>query len=262
MKIIKKEYIEQGLTNNNYLITYEDGTKVVHRIPKNHNLNFDYSHEETIINLIKPLNISAKELYFNPQTGEKYSEYIENYSYFNNHSKKQLKEIALTLRKLHSLKVDFDFKMFNKLNDFKENNGNLFPFEENILNLLRKYQNEEKMVLCHNDLVKGNLLFTDKFYLIDYEYASNNYKEFDLASLLSENNVESINNIKYFLSVYYDKIVSEDELKKVMTYYVFEDMLWSYWAINFYKLEQKQIYKDIYNQKSKRAFKFYNLYIK
>ena len=262
MKIIKKEYIEQGLTNNNYLLTLSDDSKIVHRIPKNHNLNFDYKNEEKIIKLIQPLNISVKELYFNNKTGEKYSEYIDNYSYFNNKSKKQLKEIALTLKKLHSLKVDFDFKMFDKLNEFKKNNENLFSFEENILDLLRKYQKDEDMVLCHNDLVKGNLLFKDKLYLIDYEYASNNYKEFDLASLLSENNIESINNIKYFLNCYYDKEINNEEFIKVITYYIFEDMLWSYWAINFYKLEHKQIYKNIYNQKSKRANKFYNLYLK
>ena len=262
MKIIKKEYIEQGLTNNNYLLTLDDGSKIVHRIPKDNNLYFDYSHEENIINLIKPLNISANELYFNPKTGEKYSEYIQNYTYFNNHSKKQLKEIALSLKKLHSLKVDFNFEMFDRLKQFKENNENIFYFEENILDLLRKYQKDETTVLCHNDLVKGNLLFADKFYLIDYEYAANNYKEFDLASLLSENNIESINNIEYFLNCYYGKKINKNEFNKIITYYIFEDMLWSYWAINFYKLEHKSIYKKFYSQKSKRAIKFYNIYIK
>ena len=262
LKYKSKTYIEQGLTNDNYLLVLEDNSKIVYRKPKKHNIKFDYNNEKNIIDLIKPLNIGPNELYFNPETGEKISSYIENTKYFNNHNYHHLKEIAITLKKLHSLQVNIEFKMFDKLNEYKGNEKSIFLFEENIINSLIKYQSHDKQVLCHNDLVKGNLLFSDKFYLIDYEYASNNYLEFDLASLLSENNIESNKTIIYFLKEYYGHEINEDLFKKVMTYYVFEDILWSYWALNFYKLYQKPIYKKILKQKYNRANKFYNLYIK
>lgn len=44
-------------------------------------------------------------------------------------------------------------------------------------------------VLCHNDLLSGNILLSlkdsgSKIYLIDYEYASYNFRSYDLANHL------------------------------------------------------------------------------
>lgn len=259
---IEKTYIEQGLSNDNYLLTLKNNKKVVYRIPKKHQLNFDYHHEYNVINLIKPLNLDVPLINFDVNTGEKITEYIENYRYFKNTSKKDLKDIATSLKKLHSLKTNANFNMFNKLIEYKGKQQTIFPFEEQIINHLKTIQKNDPLVLCHNDLVKGNLLFTNRLYLIDYEYASNNYLEFDLASLLSENNIESLKNIEYFLKCYYQKDYDLNKFKKVIYYYIFEDILWSYWALHFYNLYHQNIYLKIFKMKKKRAFYFYQTYIK
>jgi thiamine kinase-like enzyme len=61
---------------------------------------------------------------------------------------------------------------------------NLAPYEKNLDYL--KLQPTE-LVLCHNDLNCGNLIFLNrKLYLIDFEYAMLNDKFFDIASFASE----------------------------------------------------------------------------
>lgn len=61
---------------------------------------------------------------------------------------------------------------------------NLTTYEKNLD--YSKLQPTE-LVLCHNDLNSGNLVFLNqKLYLIDFEYAMLNDKFFDIASFASE----------------------------------------------------------------------------
>ena len=67
--------------------------------------------------------------------------------------------------------------------------------------------------LCHNDLLEGNFLFTkDKLYLIDFEYAGYNDYYFDIASFISENDLNYEETITFLKAYFSEKDCRYDKL--------------------------------------------------
>ena len=84
------------------------------------------------------------------------------------------------------------------------------------------------------------MLFVDnKLYLLDFEYAGNNIELFDIASFISENNIEDIELIDYFISQF------NVDKKDVITMIDFANILWYYWAQYNFTLTKKSIFKEI-----------------
>ena len=120
-----------------------------------------------------------------------------------------LVKVAKKLRELHShnyqCKVNFD--PFKRLEYYLESNKNphrdLYNY---ITKKIKKYYDNTELIMCHNDLVPGNILITNEgdIKIIDFEYASNNHPFFDVISFLSENDITDENQIKLFISTYYD----------------------------------------------------------
>ena len=108
------------------------------------------------------------------------------------------------------------------------------------------------LVMSHNDLVKGNILFSkNKTYFIDREYGSLNYEYFDLASFISENNLNN-NEIDIFLNEYYKAKLNETIKNRISIFIKALDILFYYWACYYYFLRKDSIYKEIANEKKYR----------
>jgi thiamine kinase-like enzyme len=258
-KVKSIDLLPTGLTNHDYLIKTQVKQYII-RIPKPINKElFNYGNEGHILKLVKRLEIDVNNLYFNPKTGIKISAFITNltsYSNTNLSDPLKVRAVANTLLKLHQIKLNkkIIFNPFKKLKLYQKLvNKRLYENEDEIITACKRLFDKDKLVLCHNDLVDGNILFKNKrLYIIDYEYAGLNNRSFDLASFLSENNIEDLTLIKTFTKTYFKNIYNNKKLNEVLLWYKFNDLLWSYWAYMMWQKDKKPIFKDIYFKKSKR----------
>ncbi|MEG0823725.1 MAG: choline/ethanolamine kinase family protein, partial [Erysipelotrichaceae bacterium] len=201
--------LNKGFTNNNYLLEYNSKRYVV-RVPKENNCNLiNINHELVAEQLIHDCAFHIKLLHFNPNNGVKISEYLYNaieYKDYENPNK--LIMVAKLLKDFHSLglKSTDDFNPIDTLNNYINNLKyplyDLNPYLS-IIDIIATYSYDK--VLCHNDLVSGNLLFSSNhLYLIDFEYAANNDPLFDVMSFLSENQIYDSYSRTIFYNNYFD----------------------------------------------------------
>ena len=244
-------YIETGLTNDNYIVTLADST-IVLRVPRSeHKHLFDYHHEAKVLDLIKPLNLDTPLIYYNKDTGVKCNAFIENSETFQ---PKYIKRAATLIKTLHSANIvsgkSFDIKQ--KLMQYHQGITDplydvtfAFAYFDSI--------DTSHQILCHNDLVQGNLLFTEaKDYLIDYEYAADNDPYFDIMSFITENDIVDTELRALFYDSYFGSTPSKAVLTKLKHYEIIHHTLWCTWAMNMYETFNDVIYKDIAHLKYKR----------
>ena len=246
------EYIEHGLTNDNYIVTLSDDRKVVLRIPRKSNEGlFDYQHEAKVLKIVEPLNLEPKLLYYNKLTGVKCSEYIENTALYE---AQYIERAASLIKTLHSHKLKSN-KTFNIKETFNEYKSRIQkPLYDT--SFAHHYIDDlviENTILCHNDLVQGNLLFSDdKDYLIDYEYAQDNDPFFDIMSFITENDIMDEALRKTFYDIYFDRDLTQQEKDKLKHFEIVHHVLWCEWAMMMYESHGDAIYKEIADLKYKR----------
>ncbi|WP_411170111.1 phosphotransferase [Clostridium sp. MB05] len=181
-----------GLNNSNYLLK-SNNKKYVLRIPGKDNKN-NFYYENSILNLVQPLNICPDIIYHSKDNGILISKFIESsqISIDIYNSKNFLNTLTFTLKKLHNLEYNNNFNPFEVI----ENNINFlindkFDFNHNINQILKKLKYLEKKLtkeitygLCHNDLNISNILYSnEKVYFIDFEFSGMGDIFFDLATL-------------------------------------------------------------------------------
>ncbi len=242
-------YLDTGFNNKNYLIN----DAFVIRIPReNGDPTLDFSREEKLYKAIEPLSISEKILNINTENGIKISKFVHGTrKYVNTPTNEQILYVAKKLKKLHSsnVVVPFGYMMFNKLKVYKDGVDKSLYLNENyenkVLKEVRKIFAKTPMTICHNDLVKDNLLFKfNDVVLIDWEYGAMNNPYFDLASFVSENNL-SEEQENFFLSKYFGYKYNQIKKKRVDTFARFQDILFYYWALYLYTRRGDEIYKKI-----------------
>lgn len=248
-EIRSSQIIENGFCNENYNIN----DAFVLRIPKdNADETLNYKHENIVYKTIEPLKISEKVVYFDENTGIKISKFVHNArQYKTTPTNEQITYLAKTLKKLHSskLKVPFGYQMFYRLSIYKKS---LFEdeyidtkIEKQIIKDVQKIFAKDELVLCHNDLVQNNLLFKfNGLTLIDREYSGMNNFYFDLASFISENNLNDEQK-EFFLSKYFGAKLNDLKRKKVNIFINFLDLLFYYWGLYYYRKRGDIIYKKI-----------------
>gem|GEM_PF-3371950 len=139
-----------------------------------------------------------------------------------------------------------------KDDDLKRKNNELLPedFEKRLIIIDDFKEFYEPDRLCHNDLVEGNFLFTkDKLYLIDFEYAGYNDYYFDIASFISENDLNYEEIITFLKAYFSDKECRYDKLDVFLQ---FCDLLWYTWAILLYEKRNEEVYNEIAQAKLHR----------
>lgn len=268
-KIVKNakyiEKIETGLSNDNYLITLSKNERFVVRIARENPL-LDRKCEDKIVKILKPYDINVPCIYFNNENGNKITVYQKGH-HIDTYELDDLKKVALLLKRLHSLelKCNRDFDSLTKLKTYYYNLiDKPFPLSkyEKLINEYQHYINKDKKILCHNDIVRGNLLFSnDKVYLIDYEYAAMNSPMFDLASFISENNIDDEASINYFLITYFGEEVNKEMMEKFYIFHCFQDLLWSLWALDNFQERNDIIYQNIYLTKINRLNRLIKVHI-
>lgn len=255
-KIIEKQYqsfpqsityLEQGLTNDNYLLDFGDAKHVI-RLPKIKNKNlFDYNLESEILELIKDSKLDVPTLYYNADSGIKITEFVENADHYK---RKYLIDATLMIRKLHDfeLKSGRNYDIVATFEKYKKyDHEPLFDttFAQNYLYKARKLSKDFN-ILCHNDLVEGNFLFTkNKNYIIDYEYAMDNHPFFDLMSFITENDIQNEDDRELIYKTYFDKEIDQKTRSQLLIFEIAHHVLWCEWASYMFHQKYEKIYYDI-----------------
>jgi len=245
--------IHGGLNSRNYLI---DGAFVLRIKEPSIDASYDPETEAKAEKAAAPLGLTPTLLHFDRKTGLKLTSFIPDTRFLlTPPTVADAQLVADAIKKLHGLKGSnlLSFDATERLKSYAAAAGvtTFAPVELKLAAHIRKLEMAGPLVLCHNDLVRGNLLFKEgRLYLIDYEYASRNLPLFDLASFVTENNIDDSVVIDAFLHRYY----GENPIPKTDfgIYCRFLDYLWYYWAQGMYKKTGQSVYKTIAHVKHQR----------
>lgn len=250
-KIENSREIFGGTTNKITLIN----NKFVIREPLSCYDKFNsYKFEGKIIAIMQNKSITEKVLYFDNKSGIKISNFIQETHHFNYSSDHlQIKKIIKIIKNLHELNCSekYEFNVFERLSYYKSFSEEFIQekYENNLIDSLKISFFSKPFVLSHNDLVSGNILLSDKkVFLIDFEFAGYNHPYFDLASLISENNISIEDSIK-IIKEYFGKEFNLKILSEIQTIEKLQNILWFYWAQKRYKETGKKIFLEIKENK-------------
>lgn len=260
--ILEAFYLPQGLTNHNYLLMMDGGEKWVLRQPKEGNERlFNYRLEGEILTKIAPLDLEPKILYFDPESGIKVSEYQPDVSHFSA-TEEKIEGAAKMIKRLHEarLTIGETFNLVTEFNRYKSESDSkralydLSPYHS-YLDAVESMS--EGGILCHNDLVEGNFLFSeDRSFLIDYEYARDNDPYFDLMSFITENDLQNPHDRALFYEHYFGHQPTKEEAEKLAAFEAGHHILWCQWGMMMHQKHHLPIYKEIAELKYQRLQEF------
>ncbi|AME09585.1 MULTISPECIES: phosphotransferase [Gemella] len=241
-KIITMIETSYGITNKNYIVHTEQNS-YFYRTQKDDTKLVNKENEKEAIKLLKNEPYFLNVIHYN--NNNLITPYQKNSKTFI--SQKNLSniiEIAKLLKKFHSKKfqaensfniVDTFYSYFNLIDELDIDNF-IYLVDE-----IKKVYKPDR--LCHNDLVEGNFLFTENnLFLIDYEYAGQNDYYFDIASFISENELDYQETITFLKAYFTDK---QCDFNKLDIFLRFCDLLWYTWATLLYEKRGEEIYHEI-----------------
>ena len=235
-----------GMSNKNFRVTL-DGKSYVLRVPGNGSEGMvERTNEEFNALEACKLGVNPAIRYFNPTTGIKLADFVENAETLNAATIQRhdnMRKIATIYRRVH----DSHIRMKNEFNVFKEiekydgllKNAGATMYEgwetvrpkvmglETHLNILGV-----DLKPCHNDALYENFIKAPDgtVYLIDWEYSGMNDPMADFAALFIEADFEKENE-DYILGEYFDGDIPGNAREKILCYQILWDYLWAQWTV-------------------------------
>jgi thiamine kinase-like enzyme len=241
--------LKGGLSNATYLV---DGQEVLRIKMPSDPAFYDSLNEKKALENMTPLGLSPKLLAFDLKTGDMVTAFVKGAPFLQPESDPSLlmllgKTIAIYQKLPQTIKP---FAAEKRLAFYKDQTGSKdsLPNEGKIRSAFASLCEQEPLVYAHNDLVTGNLLLDDVkkgLCLLDYEFAGLNIPYFDLASLLSENDLRKSQQIETLLRGYLGQEPTDEDLQTLRLVMAYEDILWYYWALARYRETKKAIYLQI-----------------
>ena len=235
-----------GMSNKNFRVGVFDKNYVL-RVPGNGAEGMiDRTNEEFNANEICKLGVNPRTLYFNPSSGIKLTEYIDNAETLNSATiqrHENMRKIAVIYKKIHGanirLRNEFNiFKEIDKYDMLMKNIGAVmydgYKEVRDSVMTLEHYLNKMGVILrpCHNDAVPENFIKSKDgvIYLIDWEYSGMNDPMADFAALFLESDFTEENQ-DYILDEYFTGYIPEYTKEKIICYQILWDYLWSQWTV-------------------------------
>lgn len=229
------EYQQDGLTNQNYIIT-NGIRKLALRISGGNADRLGISREAELaaMQAAADIGVGAKVVYFSTETGHMVTEFIDGVKWNDADvcTDVNMKRIADTLRKVHALQpVPYEFSPYQDIKDriqFAVRHLLELPpdLDKFIAKLAAIQQNrasngQQQLGLCHNDPFANNFLDDGTVRLIDWEYAGMGDIMFDLACVCS---AYSLPQKETFLAYYFghydaDTLHSLEQMSYVVTFW-------------------------------------------
>jgi len=234
--------IEDGASNMNYDFCHE-GTRYFLRQapPMTKMLYSDMSIEHEVLDKLYPLGLAVKPLHFNPKNSTLVTEYIHhNDEPINLLDKETRKAILKQLQAIEEsgISVTRQFRPYKDILHLVEVISSqaidplpakfyntLLPALEQIDKILR--QNPKKS-LCHLDLHHQNVLKSeDRFWIIDWEYATMSHPLLTLASMAS---IERWNDEQMLVLLRdYNPTYTDEDWRVLYLYRIVADIFWTAW---------------------------------
>ena len=264
-----------GLTNRNFKVEFEDGKKYAFRIAGEGTAEYlNRPSERDAVAKAQILGISPAFYWYDESTGTNICGFAEGTTMNANdfYTRKEVAEHAAPiLRKIHTsgLKEINTFDPFAERKGYyeylKNNDWTKFYEELKVINPI--YQEIEKsfaekpfpVVFSHNDCLAANFIFdepNDTMSIIDWEYCGMNYYFFDLAALISENDMEE-DMEEITIRAYFGGEPTEQQRAEVLIGKFLMDGLWIPWALvqSVTKVDERDMYWDWGYVRVKRCLK-------
>lgn len=252
--------INLGLTNNNYLIDIDDKQYIV-RVPRR-DLDhlFNRCDEQQVLKLLQDEPYILHPIYY--EEGIQIVHYKPSLINFDDyHKPDKIKRVAQLMKQFHNSNIlsDHNFDPIHQAKLYLKHAGRLDIEMKDYDELFKKVQSHSfKPTLCHNDWVAGNICYlNEQTYLIDFEYAGNNDKRFDIMSFVTENDL-SDDEKKQFITHMYPDGISTEEHDILCMYRDMNNILWYLWAKMMHHTRDENIYDEIAQIKLKQLTQDYN----
>ena len=235
-----------GMSNKNFRVDYL-GRSYVLRVPGNGSEGMVVRSFEEYNSMVgSKLGINPPVRYFNADTGIKLVDFVEDAETLNSATiqrHENMKKIASIYRILHHSRV----RLKNEFNVFREIEKYDTLLERSKVKMYEGWEDTRKRVMalesllndlgvelhpCHNDAVPENFLKAKDgtIYLIDWEYSGMNDPMADFAALFLESNFTAENQ-DYILAHYFEGVIPEHTMLRLLCYQVLWDCLWAQWSV-------------------------------
>lgn len=234
--------IQAGLTNKSFAFTFRGG-RYVYRNPGKNTIGYiDRKREKFALETAKKLGLDKSYLYEDEEKGWKISYFINITEPFDFSNKTHLEKLCVHLKTLHNSGIQCGtvFDYFDEADKLIERLKILdYMAADEVLKLREQIKaiNEHNkkdnwpMGICHNDIYEPNLLISaDDLYVIDWEYAGDSDKGYDISKLFTSNNAP-LEDVDNYLSVYFGRTPSQEEKLHIMGCATVNYYYWYVWSI-------------------------------
>ncbi|WP_342252456.1 phosphotransferase [Spiroplasma endosymbiont of Amphibalanus improvisus] len=258
MKFQIKTQLNLGLSNQ----TFIDINDIFIRYSKSEtNVFFNRQNEINVIKNIIPFfteTITIIDYGFDDNNFYVASKFEKKFKHLNDVEidDKLIEQVIMIIKKFHQIPIKnkvelFDYEkyiywFYNRTKNWIDRPLEITEIDKCLTKLRNKPMD---IVLCHQDLVPGNILiFDNKIKIIDFEFSYLNDKYFDYASLISE----SFQNDQKYKNIIFEKMKFDTkEIEQVELWIQYQNFLWALWSNYLYQETHKPIYKTIYFEKIK-----------
>ncbi len=225
-----------GRSNLMYLFkNTKNDTLYTFRIPgKNAEVFVDRAIEYNNLKLVNELNLNSKVVFFDVEKGYKISEYIIGNTLTDLNVANFYEKVAKTLHKLHNSKIAAtnNYQPFKRLEiyenliynlDYKDSRHLYLDVKKQFL-VNKEFLEDDKLVFCHGDSQTDNIIITNdnELFLLDWEFAGNNYAFYDIACFGDKDFNHAINLLEFYLG----KKPSNENLRRLYLWRAFQCLQW------------------------------------
>lgn len=235
-----------GLSNKNFEVKMSNGHYVL-RVPGPGSEGMVVrSNEEFNAMQGCKLGVTPKIRYFNPVSGLKLTDFVENAETLNAATIQRhdnIKQVCMILHTIHDahIRLKNEFNIFREIEKYDQllNNDGLEMYEgwnhiRPKVMALEDRLNQLGIDLqpCHNDTLYENFIKAEDgvLYIIDWEYSGMNDPMADLAALFIEAEFEETNE-DYTLEKYFEGNIPANAREKILCYKILWDYLWAQWTV-------------------------------
>ncbi len=234
--------IKAGLTNKSFAFTLRNGRYVYRNPGKNTTGYIDRKREKFALEAAKRLGLDNSYLYEDENEGWKISYYINITEPFDFKNKSHIEKLCTYMKTLHNSGIRYGtaFDYFDEADKLIERLKILdYTAAEEITALrerIRVLDEQNKKdnwptVLCHNDIYEPNLLVSaDNLYIIDWEYAGDSDKGYDISKLFTSNNAP-LEDVDNYLTYYFGRPPAKEEKLHIMRCATVNYYYWFVWSI-------------------------------
>ncbi len=221
-----------GRSNYTYVIEVDEDVYTL-RIPgKNGHMFVNREFEKNNLKAVNNIRINNETIYLNTETGVKVSKYIDGKELNSVEIEKYYQDVADILHKVHnSHKFKNDYNPFDRLakyesfcSDYNYRHEDMYYDVKGWILKHKDFLESNEKVTCHNDAQASNFILGDdnKIYLTDWEFAGNNDCYYDIACFADGDFDRAIKLLNC-----YEKNVTEEHIKRVYMWRIFQMLQWS-----------------------------------